>query len=821
MLCLAVQSMSAIAQLPDCNGTDPTGFYFLSQAGIYFYDNNLPQSSSNPRLNTIPFLQGGLGLAITRNLNVPMPGTTFYTVRNGIYHYCTGAGWVSTGHSAGGTMAINIGAGGGYIYSLDILTNSVYKYDGTANASLLITIPGAFNGIADVVADCKGNFYLLNTNGSQFLRKYAPDGTLLYSWALSGIPPTNGGGGFSIVGKHIYYSNNNNQFFKGEIKCSIIEFESQAEPWTSLPSDMAECSPCNLEFVPVNDKHYFCDNGVIQFQTAGLPPYSFSIISGSATVTGTGPAFVINASNNAVVEIQSGSVCGTKKDTLNILVPSATVHTAKGLDTLPGCGVYRDTLQASFQANQPGGVLYHVQWSPASGIISGANTLEPIVNPVLNTTYTVSISTPPGQGGCVWKDSIRLIVKDRSVNAGFSFQQSGGCGQDTFDFQSTSINATQNQWFFGDGNTSTQTNPQHVYPSGNYLITLVSGNELCTDTVSKNISLNHELKASFEPQHYIICQGNEDSFNNTSIYDATIGTTSFAWTINGIHSDTTKSLLKTFASPGNYTIGLTVTDHRGCQDTAIRNIVVDPSPDVTSRVSDSTLCTDDEITLTASFSLPGLSGIQWDPGNGDTPKDLAEIKAAYPAPGIYTARFHASYRACPDITIDRDIVVSSKPLVNLGPDTSLCTEATSYIIGNPASGGLWQWNTGAATPTINAEHSGLYICMVTENGCTTTDSVLIENYTCDCKLIVPDAFTPNNDGRNDRFHPLFAADCSVKGYELIVYNRWGQEVFHSFQPSEGWDGYQAENGTYKYMMRYTLGDNYKGELKTGDIMVIR
>jgi gliding motility-associated-like protein len=52
-------------------------------------------------------------------------------------------------------------------------------------------------------------------------------------------------------------------------------------------------------------------------------------------------------------------------------------------------------------------------------------------------------------------------------------------------------------------------------------------------------------------------------------------------------------------------------------------------------------------------------------------------------------------------------------------------------------------------------------------------------------MYVPNAFTPNGDNRNDVFLPVLR---SAKLFELKIYNRWGQEIFHSTDPQQGWDG---------------------------------
>jgi gliding motility-associated-like protein len=88
---------------------------------------------------------------------------------------------------------------------------------------------------------------------------------------------------------------------------------------------------------------------------------------------------------------------------------------------------------------------------------------------------------------------------------------------------------------------------------------------------------------------------------------------------------------------------------------------------------------------------------------------------------------------------------------------------------------------------------------------------------------LPTGFTPNGDGRNDEFKPLGSA-LYTSEYDFRIWNRWGQEVFRSTEPSYGWDGtYQgqpAQTGVYAYVITYK---NVFGEakIKKGNVTLVR
>ena len=78
--------------------------------------------------------------------------------------------------------------------------------------------------------------------------------------------------------------------------------------------------------------------------------------------------------------------------------------------------------------------------------------------------------------------------------------------------------------------------------------------------------------------------------------------------------------------------------------------------------------------------------------------------------------------------------------------------------------------------------------------CSAQDEVLIEEeqeVTTVSKLSFPNAFSPNSDGKNDKF---MAKECeNIAEFHAYIFNRWGQKLFEWTDPTDGWDG--TQNGT--------------------------
>jgi len=142
----------------------------------------------------------------------------------------------------------------------------------------------------------------------------------------------------------------------------------------------------------------------------------------------------------------------------------------------------------------------------------------------------------------------------------------------------------------------------------------------------------------------------------------------------------------------------------------------------------------------------------------------------------------------------------------------------------------WTWSPGSwlsdstiADPVADPPASVIYTLMVEANGgCGDTAKILVDVFT---PLALPNAFTPNGDGRNDRFYVLGGPVNSVVE-TFDVFNRWGQPVFraHDVAPGDaaaGWDGRvngsPAPPGTYVYVvvMRFATGTRqmFKGTVE--------
>ncbi|MGL5889423.1 MAG: gliding motility-associated C-terminal domain-containing protein, partial [Bacteroidia bacterium] len=167
-----------------------------------------------------------------------------------------------------------------------------------------------------------------------------------------------------------------------------------------------------------------------------------------------------------------------------------------------------------------------------------------------------------------------------------------------------------------------------------------------------------------------------------------------------------------------------------------------------------------------------------------------------------------------------NVVVAEQ--VNLGADVSLCGQLNGVTLDAGNAGATYLWNTGDTTRTIVVTEPGTYIVTVVAGLCILRDSIVVSGSLGEAMLFIPNSFTPNGDGRNDRFT---AVGEGLTDYHLIVFNRWGELIFETYDPL-GWDGKYsntvAQNEVYVYRLSYKSSCTGNAvQTKLGHVLLMR
>lgn len=150
------------------------------------------------------------------------------------------------------------------------------------------------------------------------------------------------------------------------------------------------------------------------------------------------------------------------------------------------------------------------------------------------------------------------------------------------------------------------------------------------------------------------------------------------------------------------------------------------------------------------------------------------------------------------------VKISLKPAipVNLAHDTSICGKA-SIVLRVNVPGAAYQWQNGSKDSAITVTGPGIYWVRVSRDSCAVQDTSVVHD--CANVIYFPTAFSPNNDGLNDYFRPLGPA---LSKFSLVIFNRWGQQVFITDNQETGWDGTSrgrlCEPDVYSWFATYEL-----------------
>ncbi|HRX29539.1 MAG TPA: gliding motility-associated C-terminal domain-containing protein, partial [Saprospiraceae bacterium] len=175
------------------------------------------------------------------------------------------------------------------------------------------------------------------------------------------------------------------------------------------------------------------------------------------------------------------------------------------------------------------------------------------------------------------------------------------------------------------------------------------------------------------------------------------------------------------------------------------------------------------------------------------------------------------------------VMTTSSPDIEITSDPEelfLGSDGTISVV-DPVEGYSYVWNTGETGTSISVSPSEdtQYCVTVTDDfGCENSTCLTLHVLTPQCDetdVYIPNAFSPNGDGVNDI---LYVRSNYIDEFTMIIYNRWGQEVFKTSSLGQGWDGkfnnqdLSPDAYAYYILVKCTDGEEYT---KRGNISLLR
>ncbi|MDQ3141106.1 MAG: PKD domain-containing protein [Bacteroidota bacterium] len=412
------------------------------------------------------------------------------------------------------------------------------------------------------------------------------------------------------------------------------------------------------------------------------------------------------------------------------------------------------------------------------------------------------------------------------------------CGENTVHFKNLSTkesNIKDYLWEFdiqGNKKTFTTRDATVTFPGiGTYrgIMILNKGTE-CSDTADIYVNLFPSIKAEYS-HLYDTCLAGPVAFKDLSITGSG-QIRSWDWTFEPSKKSTIKDPNYLFTTPGYKPVKLKVTDINSCADDTTIVIPYFPVPALIV-VNPSSFSGCEPLTVkfeNLSVPIDSTYKILWDFGDGTTsnmisPEHIFEddgifsVKLEITSPiGCYTS---ISYPGWIDVknSPEAGFSYSPKELSSFRKDITLTdeskfAESIQWIIDDRI---ILYGSTNQYSFRDTGIHKITQIVYRT-NGCTDT---LTQYVDIEPKVtyFLPNAFTPNGDGKNDDFFGKGVLD-GMMNFQINIWDRWGGKIFSTSSPSQSWNG-RYDNigdfvpvGVYVYIGKYTTprGEivNFKG-----------
>jgi gliding motility-associated-like protein len=574
----------------------------------------------------------------------------------------------------------------------------------------------------------------------------------------------------------------------GKLYCSGLSFVQELQltgvcnPLTLTVTGSAQCSPNSGTATVV--------------VTGGTGPYTYVWNPGgqtTSTVTGlpSGTYTVTVYDNSCIQNVQTDTVVITT--TGNLLVTSQQTNVQ----------CFNSTNGSATVTPQGGQAPYTYVWNPsgqtnatATGLSPGTYSCTVTDATGCSTTQVITITAPP---------AITAAMSSQPTTCGSNsgtatVTASGGTGPYTY------------SWAPSGGTGATATG----LPSGTFTVTITDANG-CTFTSTTTVGSSSNMVPSVASQTGVSCPNSADGTATVSVIGGTAPYT-YLWAPTGGTNATATGLSAT-----TYTV--TITDANGCTGTQIVTIT-GPTPVTAAAATTPATCgnSDGSATVTASGGT-GPYTYLWSPSGG-----TGATTVGIPA-GTYTVVI-TDANGCTSTAI-ANVINGNGPTATVNPSFVNLTGGNSTTL-TATGGGSYSWFptsglscTDCPNPVASPTTTTAYCVTVTDAGGCQDSACMIVYVEIPCPtnddFSVPNAFSPNRDGHNDKFSVAGWSPC-MKQYLITIYDRWGEKVFETTDAYDSWDGTYKDKpldaGVFVYYIQATLLNDTK-IVKKGNISLVR
>ncbi len=276
----------------------------------------------------------------------------------------------------------------------------------------------------------------------------------------------------------------------------------------------------------------------------------------------------------------------------------------------------------------------------------------------------------------------------------------------------------------------------------------------------------------------------------------------------------------------------------GCySDTIFSQITVNPLPISNISASINQGCVPISVVFTPDITT--YDAYSWESNNQNIGAGTS-LAYDFISAGTYNITLITTLNGCTSTAVlANPIIVDAYPIAAFEPSSDMFTEPNQGLsFWNNSSGAqtyLWNFGDGGTSTDFapfylfsNSENEEITVTLVAASnlGCTDTAEYLIE-FDPGLVYYIPNSFTPDGDQYNQVFLPIFTYGIDPSNYSLEIYNRWGELIFESKNPTIGWDGtygpdgIQCQNGSYIYKITIKVPSRDERKVFEGHVNLIR
>jgi gliding motility-associated-like protein len=407
-------------------------------------------------------------------------------------------------------------------------------------------------------------------------------------------------------------------------------------------------------------------------------------------------------------------------------------------------------------------------------------------------------------------------------------------------------------WSFGDGNSSSLENPVHPYnEEGIYQASLViTSNNGCSDSISYPVTVWPLPEPDFTPTD--VCLEFPTNFSDlTTISSANTpnNIVEWNWDFGDGGTATDQNPIYTYTSDGIFNANLTVVSNNGCTNDITNPVTVHPKPEASFTGINLEGCAPicPEVTSTSTVNNPSsIVNYKWTLSDGtvyEGPEafmnDCFDNETS--ATIFYGLELEVTTeQGCVDTHNEPNYIsVYHNPIADFYflPDEPDILTSTVEFTNLSSFADIYNWNfyqmgfSNDVNPVIEypevPEEYNVELVVLTNEGCVDTARavVVIKDVIL---FYVPNTFTPDKDDYNEVFQPVFTSGFDPNDFHLLIFNRWGEVVFESFDADRGWDGtYGAasdrivKDGTYVWKIEFKESMSDKRHTHVGHVNVLK